>query len=114
MQHIKVITSKQLLNGINSGRKNAIIKFKREGCVSCKKLATCIQEKAHLDIDIYEIEEPESKTLGWIFEVTMLPTAIFVQDGVSIIRMDGSKETDQFIEIVNDIVDKNCTIVEWK
>ncbi|ABT15738.1 thioredoxin [Paramecium bursaria Chlorella virus CVR-1] len=109
----KVNTYQQMLSGIYSGRRHAIIKFSKKGCAPCKKVSEKFETMKNLDIDVYEVEFLENKAIARMFNVHALPTSVFFEDGLPMQRMVGLKEVDDFIDLVNDVVVDGCQVINW-
>ena len=109
----KVNTYQQMLRGISSGRRHAIIKFSKKGCTPCKKVSEKFETMKNLDIDVYEVEFLENKAIARMFNVHALPTSIFFEEGLPMQRMVGLKEVDDFIDLVNDVVVDGCQVINW-
>lgn len=110
----KVNTYQQMLSGIHSGRRHAIIKFSKKGCAPCKKVSEKFETMKNLDIDVYEVEFLENKAIARMFNVRALPTSVFFEDGLPMQRMVGLKEVDDFIGLVNDVVVDGCQVINWE
>ena len=110
----KVNTYQQMLSGISSGRRHAIIKFTKKGCAPCKKVSEKFETMKNLDIDLYEVEILENKVLARMFNVRTLPTAIFFEDALPMQRMVGVSKADEFIGLINDVVVDGCQVINWE
>jgi thioredoxin-like negative regulator of GroEL len=109
----KVNTYQQMLSGISSGRRHAIIKFSKKGCAPCKKVSEKFETMKNLDIDVYEVEFLENKAIARMFNVSALPTSVFFEDALPMQRMVGLKEADEFIGLINDVVVNGCQVINW-
>jgi thioredoxin-like negative regulator of GroEL len=98
----------------NNGHKHSIIKFTSKNCVACKQLSKKIEERAELEIDVYDIEHLENKAISRMFSVHALPTAIFFENAIPMARMTGLKESADFLQIVDDVVIKGCSVINWE
>ena len=114
MQTIKVNSYSKMLGGLQSGRKYALLKFTGKNCGACKKLEPKLTEIKNLDIDIYDVEHYENKVISRAFSVRALPTVVFCEDGIPSARMTGLSESDDFFQLVDDVVNNECCIVDWE
>ena len=108
MQTIKVNSYSKMLDGLRNGRKYALIKFTSNSCRACKKIA-----KLDLDIDVYDVNHDENKAISRAFSVRSLPTVVFCEDGIPSARMVGLNKANEFFEVVGQVVNNECCIVEW-
>ena len=112
MQTIKVNSYSKMLDGLHNGRKYALIKFTSNSCRACKNLHPKIA-KLDLDIDVYDVNHDENKTISRAFSIRSLPTMIFCEDGIPSARMVGLNKANEFFEVVGQVVNNECCIVEW-
>jgi thioredoxin-like negative regulator of GroEL len=114
MNIVKVNTYQQILSGMSYGnRRHAVVKIGSGHCKACKKLSERLYEKTDLEIDVYEVNHDENKAISRLFGVRMLPTAIFFEDAVPMARMTGLKEADDFFQTVDDVVIRECSVINW-
>lgn len=107
MRFIKVNSYTQMLNAMyteRAARKYAIVKFYRKNCEPCESLSKKLEDRRHLDIDVYEVYHPENKYVSRMFGVRVLPTAVFFKDGQPLKRMDGMKKSEDFLYFVEESV----------
>ena len=112
MQTIKVNGYSKMLDGLYGGRKYALIKFTSKSCRACKNLHPKIA-KLDLDIDVYDVNHDENKTISRAFSIRSLPTMIFCEDGIPSARMVGLNKANEFLQVVDQVVNNECCIVEW-
>jgi thioredoxin-like negative regulator of GroEL len=112
MQTIKVNNYTKMLEGLQSGRKYALIKFTAKSCRACKNLEPKIA-KLDLGIDVYDVNHDENKAISRAFSIRSLPTVVFCEDGIPSARMVGLNKTKEFFEVVGQVVNNECCIVEW-
>jgi len=107
MNFIRVNSYTQMLNNMYTDRlhrKHAIVKFYKNNCVPCTSLSKKLEERSHIDVDVYEVYHPDNKHISRMFGVRVLPTAVFFKDGMPIRRLDGMKEADNFLYFVEETV----------
>lgn len=112
MNVVKINTSKQLTTHITSSTRKGVIKFTRNTCKPCKLFTQKIKD-TDLPIDLYDVDFSENKHLARLFNVTVLPTAVFIDENQPVARMNGLKDYDDFIELVEDVSTKGCVVVHW-
>ena len=112
MNIVKINTSKQLTTHIMSSTRKGIIKFTKNTCKPCKLFNQKIKD-TDLPIDLYDVDFSENKYLAKIFNITVLPTAVFINENQPVARMNGLKDYDDFIELVEDVTLKGCVVVHW-
>ena len=112
MQTIKVNNYTKMLEGLQAGRKYALIKFTAKSCRACKNLEHKIA-KLDLGIDVYDVEHYENQVISRAFSVRALPTVVFCEDGIPSARMVGLKESKDFFKLVGQVVNNECCLVEW-
>ena len=113
MQTVKVNSYSNMLSGLHSGRKYALIKFTSKSCRACKNLEPRIA-KLDLDIDVYDVNHDENKAISRAFSIRSLPTVVFCEDGIPSARMVGLNKTSEFLEVVGQVVNNECCFVEWE
>jgi thioredoxin-like negative regulator of GroEL len=113
MQTIKVNTYQKMLSGMCEGRKHSIIKITSQKCAACKQISTQLEKRADLEIDVYDVEHLENKAISRMFGVRTLPTVIFFENAIPMARMAGLKEAEEFLQIVDDVVIKGCSVINW-
>ena len=114
MQTIKVNTYQKMLSGMCEGRKHSIIKFTSKNCAACKQISTQLDKRADLEIDVYDVEHLENKAISKMFSVRALPTVVFFENAIPMARMTGLKESKEFLQIVDDVVVKGCSVINWE
>ena len=112
MQTIKVNSYSNMLDGLYNGRKYALIKFTSNSCRACKNLHPKIA-KLDLDIDVYDVNHDENKAISRAYSVRALPTMIFCEDGIPSARMVGLNKANEFLQVVDQVVNNEGCIVEW-
>jgi thioredoxin-like negative regulator of GroEL len=75
-------------------------------------LARKIEERATLDIDVYDVEYKKNKVTAKMFDVHSIPTVIFFEDSIPISRITGSEEVDDFLDVVEIIVVNGVQIID--
>ena len=113
MQTIKVNGYSKMLDDLYGGRKYALIKFTSKSCRACKNLERRIA-KLDLDIDVYDVDHDDNQVTSRAFGVRALPTVVFCEDGIPSARMVGLNQTKEFFQIVDQVVNNECCIVEWE
>ena len=113
MQTIKVNGYSKMLDDLYGGRKYALIKFTSKSCRACKNLERRIA-KLDLNIDVYDVVHEENQVISRAFSVRALPTMVFCEDGIPSARMVGLNQTKEFFQLVNDVVNNDCVIVDWE
>ena len=113
MQTIKVNSYSKMLSGLQSGRKYSIIKFTSKSCRACKNIERRIA-KLDLDIDVYDVDHDDNQVISRAFSVRALPTVVFCEGGIPSARMVGLNQTKEFFQIVDQVVNNECCIVEWE
>ncbi|AGE56318.1 thioredoxin [Paramecium bursaria Chlorella virus NE-JV-1] len=104
---------RQLLSGIENGRRHAILKFSGRRCLPCTTFASRLVDIKDADIDVFDVDLFENKMIGRIFSIKALPTAIFFEDKIPKYHMVGLKEADDFLRIARDVARDNCVFVDW-
>lgn len=112
MQTIKVNSYSNIIGGLYSGRKYALIKFTSKSCRACKNLEPKIA-KLDLEIDVYDVNHDENMVISRAFSVRALPTVVFCEDGIPSYRMVGLNKAKEFLQVVDQVVNNECCIVEW-
>ena len=112
MQTIKVNNYTKMLEGLQSGRKYALIKFTAKSCRACKNLEPKIA-KLDLGIDVYDVEHYENQVISRAFSVRALPTVVFCEGGIPSARMVGVNNAKEFFQLVDQVVNNEGCFVEW-
>jgi thioredoxin-like negative regulator of GroEL len=113
MNIVKVNTYQKMLSQIHNGKRHSIIKFSGKNCKACKKMNERLLEIKDLAVDVYDIDHYENKMISRLFSVRMLPTAVFIEDGMPMARMSGLSEADEFLSTVKDVVVHGCQVIDW-
>lgn len=71
-----------------------VLKFSAEWCVPCKKISPIFKElaKEHPNIHFYESDVDSNQYLAQKYNITAMPTFVFIKDKVEIIRLQGVNE----------------------
>jgi thioredoxin-like negative regulator of GroEL len=112
MQTIKVNNYNKMLDGMQSGRKYALIKFTSKACRACKNLEPRIA-KLDLDIDVYDVNHDENQVISRSFSIQSLPTVVFCEDGIPSARMTGLNQSKDFLKLVGQVVNGESCFVDW-
>jgi thioredoxin-like negative regulator of GroEL len=104
MQLVKVNEYSTMLNGIRNGNRHAILKFHGSHCYRSKQFKDRLIKRVDLQIDVYEIDFFEHRDISRLLGVEIIPTALLLENGIPISRMDGLYGADDFLDFVADVV----------
>ncbi|AGE54625.1 thioredoxin [Paramecium bursaria Chlorella virus KS1B] len=113
MNIIKINTSHQLTQRIMTSTRPSVIQFTGKNCNPCKLFKKKITETS-IPVEVFDVDFYENKQIGKLFNVSVLPTAIFIDEQQPVARMNGLKEYDEFIELVEPVVNDDCVVVHWE
>lgn len=113
MNIIKINTTHQLTQRIMTSTRPGVIQFTGKKCNPCKLFKKNFVETA-IPVEVFDVDFYENKNIAKLFNISVLPTAIFIDKQQPVARMNGLKEYDEFIELVESVVDDGCVVVHWE
>lgn len=72
-----------------------IIKFSAEWCGPCKRISPVFKKlsEEYKNIDFYDVDIEENGVLAERFNITAMPTFVFLKDEKEVLRLQGADET---------------------
>ena len=113
MNIFKINTSQQLTQRVMTSTRPGVIQFTGKKCNPCKLFKQKFAETS-FPVEVYDVDFYENKQIGKLFNISVLPTAIFIDKQQPVARMNGLKEYDEFIELVETVVNDDCIVVHWE
>jgi thioredoxin-like negative regulator of GroEL len=93
-----------MVSNIHSGTRYSVIRFHDKRCYRSQKFGEYLSRRTDLNIDVHEIDVEAHREIAHLYGVTYFPTAILLDDGIPVSRMEGLCETENFLDFVADIV----------
>ncbi|ABU44073.1 thioredoxin [Paramecium bursaria Chlorella virus NY2B] len=112
MNIIKINTTHQLTQHIMTSTRPSVVQFTSKKCNPCKIFKNNIIN-TDIPIEVLDVDFYENKQIGKLFDISVLPTAIFITECKPITRMNGLKEYDEFIELIKSVINDDCVIINW-
>jgi thioredoxin len=71
-----------------------IIKFSAEWCGPCKRISPVFKKlsEEYKNIDFYDVDTDENVHLAERFNITAMPTFVFLKDEKEVLRLQGADE----------------------
>lgn len=101
MQTITENEFDNLVLGSNTGK--VIVDFYAPWCGPCKALAPTLEEyeEENQDVKTYKINIDENESLVIKYQIELVPTLIFLQDGIELEKISGIISKDQIDNVFN-------------
>ena len=104
MHVLKVVTFQKMVSNIRSGTRYSVIRFHDTCCYRSQKFGDSLSRRTDLNIDVHEIDVGAHREIAQLYGVSYFPTAILLDDGIPVSRMEGICEAENFLDFVADIV----------
>ena len=103
---IHYIENGQIINEVTKSEKLVIVDFFATWCVPCQMMSEVLRdtEKEYEDvIEVFKVDIDENQETAIRYDVTSMPTLVFVKDGEEVERTIGYIEKEELVSIIEDL-----------
>ena len=105
-REIKNLTENNFAEAVGKENSSSVVEFYADWCKPCHKFAPTFAEVAekHSDIEFYRVDADKEYLLAAAFKAVILPTVIYIKDGVVKDVTEGNISEEAFLESIKKIL----------
>lgn len=104
MRILSVPNYPSMVLNVRFGTKRSLLLFSNKTSVRSATFRENLKKHQEINIDVLEIDCDANPEISDLFGVRYIPTAILLDQGFPISRMDGACKSHEFVEFLHDVV----------
>lgn len=104
MRIIQVPNYPAMVLNVRFGTKKSLLLFREKSSTRSNIFRENLNKHQELNIDVFEIDCNENREISQLFGVRYIPTAILLDNGFPVSRMDGECKSHEFLNFLQDVV----------
>jgi hypothetical protein len=104
MRILTVQNYPSLVLSVRYGSKKSLLLFSRKTSVQSDTFRGNLKKNQDIHIDVWEVDCNGNPEISDLFGVRYIPTAILLENGFPISRMDGVCKSQEFVDFLHDVV----------